>query len=115
MVQERRKLKRRHIMYYSRLFDRRTGAPLGYLGDLTPEGIMVISEHPIGVEQEFSLRMDLPEDIYDQPVLNFDAQSRWCQPDIDPRFYNTGFALTKISPADLAIISRIVEDFEVRK
>lgn len=113
-MKERRKLKRRHIMLYSRVFDRRTGAHLGYLENLTPEGIMIISDAPIREGITYLLRIDLPEDIYQKPVLNFIGVSRWCQPDVDPRFYNTGFSLVEISPADLEIISQVVKDFEVR-
>jgi hypothetical protein len=101
-------------MFYSRVFDRKTGTHLGYLGDLTPEGIMVISDESLAVGEPFGLRIDLPEDIYLKPVLTFEAESRWCKPDIDPNFYNIGFALTSISEADLAIISQVVEDFEVQ-
>lgn len=42
-MEERRKLQRRHIMFYSRVFDRKTGGLLGYLGNITPGGAMVIS------------------------------------------------------------------------
>ena len=112
-MEERRKLKRRHIMFYSRVFDRKTGKQLGYLGNLTPEGIMIISEEPIDVDQHISLRIDLPEAVYLQSVLLFEACSRWCTPDVDPRFYNTGFELTSILPADLILIGQIVKDFEV--
>ena len=43
-MQERRKFKRRFIMYYTRIFDRTTGAVLGYLVDLSANGAMVVSE-----------------------------------------------------------------------
>ena len=114
-MEERRKLKRRHIMFYSRVFDRKTGKQLGYLGNLTPEGVMIISEEPIEINQPISLRIDLPEAVYHQPVLNFNAQSRWCTSDVDPRFYNTGLELTSILPTDLDLIIQIVKDFEVDK
>ena len=41
-MSERRKLNRRHIMFYSRVFDRKTGKFLGYLGNMTVGGAMVI-------------------------------------------------------------------------
>jgi hypothetical protein len=112
-MQERRKFKRRHIMLYARVFDRKTGKHLGYLGNLTVEGIMVISDEPIAVGFGFSLRIDLPEDVYNQPILSIEAQSRWCEPDIDPRFFNTGFALLEINPQDRALVEKIVKDFQV--
>jgi hypothetical protein len=114
-MEERRSLKRRHIMFYSRVFDRTTGKHLGYLGNMTTEGLMIISDEPIETNTSFLLRIDLPEDIYDKVVLNFEALSLWCKPDVDPNFYNTGFELSKIHLDDLRLIERLIEDYEVRE
>ena len=113
-MDERRRLHRRHILFYSRVFDRKTGLFLGYLGNLNQGGLMIISEESIDVEQVFLLRIDLPEDIYPQPVLNFEAQSVWCLRDVDPHFYNTGFKFLDISEPSQKIISQIVEDYGFR-
>ena len=113
-MDERRKLKRRHIMFYSRVFDRQTGQMLGYLGNLTGEGVMLISETPLEVDVEYLLRLDLPEDIYKKPILNLRSKSVWCQPDIDPNFFTTGFQLMDVSEEDLNIIDQIVDDYGFR-
>ena len=114
MSDERRELKRQHIMFYSRVFNRRTGEFIGYLGNMTPKGLMIISDQPIQTEENFSLRIDLPEDIYDRPVLAFEAKSVWCQPDIDPNFYNTGFHLLTVPEDEIALIGQIVDDYGFR-
>jgi len=110
-MDERRILKRQHIMFYSRVFDRQTGAFIGYLGNLTESGAMIISEEALETEKTINLRIDLPEDIYGRPVLNLTARSVWCQPDIDPNFYNIGFALEVIPDEDLELIMQIIEDY----
>ena len=112
---EQRKLNRRHIMFYSRVFDRKTGEFLGYIGNMTIGGAMVISDKPLEIDKVFSLRIDLPEDMYKKPVLNLEARSIWCQPDVDPTFYNTGFQLLNLTPDDAAIIGRIIDDFDLRE
>ena len=111
---ERRKLPRRHILFYSRVFDRQTGVFLGYLGDMHEEGMMLISENPLNVDQVFRLRIDLPDDAYSQPVLNFDARSVWCKKDIDPNFYNTGFQFLDVSDEARQIISQVIDDYGFR-
>jgi hypothetical protein len=111
MMDERRKLKRQHIMFYSRVFDRQNGAFLGYLGNLTPDGAMIISESEMEVQQEFQLRIDLPEDIYDKSILNLSALSAWCKRDIDPNFFNVGFSIQDVSTQDIAIIKQIIDDY----
>ena len=114
-MKEQRKLKRRHIMFYSRVFNRKTGKLIGYLGDINAKGIMIISEYPLEVDIDHLLRMDLPADIYSQAVLNLQARSVWCQPDIDTNFYNTGFQLSDIPKDDIAIIGQIFDDYGFRE
>lgn len=111
---EKRNMERRHIMFYSRVFDRKTGKMLGYLGNITTKGMMIISEEPIPKLVEFKLRMDLPDDLYQKPVLFFKASSLWCEPDIDPNFYNTGFKLRDVPRSEQEIIEKIQLDFEMR-
>jgi len=111
---EYRKLERRHIMFYSRVFNRKTGEILGYLGNITPEGAMVISENPLETDALYSLAMSIPEDLYGKSTLTFEAQSVWCKPDIDPNFYNTGFRLLDLAEDDIAIVNQIIEDYGFR-
>ncbi len=110
-MEERRKLRRQHIMFYSRVFDRQTGTFMGYLGNLTETGAMIISEEALETEKVYDLRIDLPEDIYGQPILNLTVRSVWCQRDIDPNFYNIGFAMQDISEEDGELITQIIEDY----
>ena len=63
------------MLFYSRVFDRKTGIFLGYLGNMNEGGLMIISEDPIEVGLVYLLRIDLPEDIYSKSVLNFEAKS----------------------------------------
>jgi len=113
-MEERRRLDRRHIMFYSRVFDRKTGQLLGYLGNITGEGVMLISELPIDVQNIYLLRLDLPDDMYSKPILNLKAKSVWCKPDIDPNFYTTGFQLLEANDEDLEIIEQIIDDYGFR-
>ena len=112
---ERRRLSRRHILFYSRVFDRKTGVFLGYLGNLNEGGLMIISETPIEVNLVHLLRIDLPEDIFSKSMLNFEAKSVWCQLDVDPNFYNTGFQFDKITDENKDIITKIIDEYGFRE
>jgi hypothetical protein len=81
---------------------------------MNEDGLMIISEDPIDINQDFLLRIDLPEDIYSMSVLNFDARSVWCKLDVDPNFYNTGFQLDNVSDESKDIIVQIIEDYGFR-
>jgi hypothetical protein len=114
MGAERRKFKRRYLMYYSRVYNRQTGEVIGYMVDLTPEGAMIISEEPIEVGKDFRLRIDMPEEISDKASLDFEATSVWCKPDIDPHFYGTGFRILNLLEQDINLIERMIQEYGFR-
>ena len=87
---------------------------MGYLGNLNEGGLMIISETPIEVDLEYLLRIELPEDIFSKSVLNFEAKSVWCQLDVDPNFYNTGFQFAEIPEESKDIIAKIIDEYGFR-
>jgi hypothetical protein len=111
---ERRKTKRKYMMFYTRIFDAATRDLLGNLVDITAEGIMLISETPLPTERVFRLKLELAGEVGDKPYLEFEAKSLWSQQDIDPHFYNTGFQLLNVPPENVAIIEQIVEMYGFR-
>lgn len=112
-MKEKRKIKRRYLLYYMRVYDE-TRQQIGNLVDLTPKGAMLVSEHPLPIKTNFHLKLELSEDVADKPYLEFNARSLWCQPDIEPHFYNTGFRILDLSPEDVKIVNRIIEVYGFR-
>ena len=60
-MEERRKQPRKDLMSYSQVFDVHGGYLIGYLGDLTASGAMVISDAPIPPQRELIIKNQLPE------------------------------------------------------
>lgn len=108
-MEERRKLKRRHIIYYLLVFDQDTQSMLGHLVDITPHGMMVISEQPQEVGRLYNLRLLLPYQIAGKREVIFQAHSKWCQKDLNPDFYDTGFQLLNVSDEDIRTIDWLIE------
>jgi len=113
-VLEKRKLKRRHLIYYLRVFDRNTGDLIGHLVDITPDGILLISEHYVETNQIFQLKMVLPAEILGMEQLHFDAKSIRCQKDTNPDFYNIGFQLQKVARNHFFVIEQLIDDLGFR-
>lgn len=112
---ERRRIARKYMMYYTRVFKMPAGELVGHLVDITPAGAMLISEKQIAVNQIFNLKLEISADISDQAFILFKAKSVWCDKDIDPRFYNTGFELLDVPKENLVIIDRIIETYGFRE
>jgi hypothetical protein len=115
-MKERRKLERKYLAIYSRVFDRVSGRVLGYLADLSQKGAMIISDDPMPENASISLRFDLPDPpLFSTDHLNIEARLAWCRPDIDPAFYNIGFEFLTVSEAESHIIEEMVEAYEFHR
>ena len=115
-MDERRRIPRKYLMVYSRVFDRETGKILGYLSDLNLVGAMIISDDPMVEGTTVALRLDLPDPpLFSADHLNLNARVAWCQPDIDPAFYNVGFQFGTVTLEQSKIIEDMVETYEFRR
>jgi hypothetical protein len=115
-MDERRRLDRKYLIVYSRVFERNLGRMLGYLGDLSLSGAMIISEHPQTVNSVLPLRFDLPDiQLFKAGQLDIAARVAHCEPDINPAFYNIGFEFLDVSAEKKAIIERMMDAYEFRR
>ena len=109
---ERRKRARRKFSYYMRVLSESTGELVGHLADISPGGFKLECQKPIPAEADFTLRIELTEDIADKQFMIFAARSKWCRPDpIDPTAYNVGFQIVRMVPGDLEIFTRMFEKY----
>jgi len=110
---------RKDYFYYTQLINNETNEVVGHLSDISTGGFKLDSQHPLPLEKNFQFCMNLTNDVSDKPFIIFTACSKWCKVDpFDPYVYNTGFKLIEISPANLVIISLMMEkhgrDYEKR-
>ena len=115
-MDERRKLDRKYLIVYSRVFERNLGKMLGYLGDLSPSGAMIISEQPQTINSVLPLRFDLPDlHLFKTGQLDIAARVAHCDPDINPAFYNIGFEFLDVTPEEKAVIEKMMDAYEFRR
>lgn len=115
-MKERRKQQRKNLVAYTQVHDLYSGDLLGYLGDLTLLGAMIISEKPMPANLEITLGFEMPE-IPNIKVTRISIAARiaWCEKDLSPQFYNVGFEFKEVSPEQKAIIEAIIENYEFRR
>ena len=112
---EQRKVPRRHLVFYLRVFDGMSTRVLGHLADISSNGIMLVCEAPVQENEEFRLRMRLPREIAGRSEIVLDAACRWCRPDSNPEFYIAGFQVVGMENEFKELIARLVEDFSVEE
>jgi len=115
-MDERRKLDRKYLIVYSRVFERNLGKMLGYLGDLSLSGAMIISEQAQTVNSVLPLRFDLPDmQLFSTGQLDISARVAHCEPDINPAFYNIGFQFLEVSAEQKVVIEKMMDAYEFRR
>ena len=113
-MNERRRTKRRYLLYYGRIYDETARKLLGYLVDITENGLMLLSDEPFPVGETGRFKLEVTDDIGEHPFINFKAKSIWCEPDLDPSHFDTGFEIEEIKPSDKELISAIVAKYGFR-
>ena len=111
---DRRKTKRRYLLYYGRMYDETMQKQLGYLVDITEHGFMLLSDEQMPIGETMKLKLELTIDLAKGPFMIFTAKSLWSEPDIDPNRYNNGFEIVDIKPEDIKVIHEIVENYGFR-
>ncbi len=114
-MQERRQYKREILALYLHVFNTDSGKVLGYLGDVSTRGLMLISEERIETGQELPLGIRLEKLEADLLYENGEAehircrgQSRW-NSTLKLDLYGTGFMFLDISEQASAAIQKLVK------
>ena len=114
-MEEKRRLKRWHLVYYLRAFDEETSSLLGHVVDINTEGLKLVSEWPLPVPKVFRVWMEVPRDSGESRRVSLQVRSLWSQRDENPRFYNTGFELIASSSPTTERIAELIDAFKVER
>jgi hypothetical protein len=113
--EDKRKILRRHLVFYLRVFDGMSSRILGQLVNVSPRGVMLISDRPIQENQEYRLRMRLPHEIAGRSELTFEASCRWCTQDSNPDFFIAGFHMQMLPEDVEKDLQSLINDFSVEE
>ncbi|MCD6059843.1 MAG: sensory box protein/response regulator [Moraxellaceae bacterium] len=112
IAKKNRKQTRKRIGTVLRLFDRSNGKSMGRLGNISLEGLKLISREEIYTASRHPFSMVLPETLAGSNTLSFDAQCVWCRKSEDvPGEYHAGFRIIRISDNDLRILVQLIEKY----
>jgi hypothetical protein len=117
VAEDKRKLERKTLGMFSRVFDRKSGKLIGHLNDLTIQGGMIIGEQKILSNVTMQVRIEIPEDFEIEGVDHIDLLTKtvYCKPDIDPFYQNTGLEFLQLTDQDIQILEKIIKQYEFRR
>ncbi len=109
---EKRRIKRWYLVMYLRVYDQDTNELLGHIVDINKEGMRLVSDKPLPLNQTFRLWVDVPKEDTPRQRLELEAESLWTGRDINPDFYDTGLRVLSISTQALLQLQLLIEEFK---
>jgi hypothetical protein len=115
-MSERRKEPRRKLMAFTPVYDLHPRTLLGYLGDLTLRGALVVGDKLITINKETELEIQFPNDLPDIPRLRVEIPARiaWCRFEEGPQDYHIGVEFTDVSADLVDLIENILARYHFR-
>ncbi len=110
MYKERR-IERHQLPYFLKVFNGVNGRPIGFLGNVSENGLMLISHLPLMVGADFDLHLKIPSDEGPQQNIMLRANCLWCREDVTPQHFDAGFSLQWAPPEYGQLISALQQYF----
>ena len=93
-----RRIERHQLSYFLRVFNSVTDKPIGFLGNVSADGLMLVSQLPMMIGADFGLRLKIPASDGGMQVIDLQACCLWCHEDATPHHYDAGFSLQRAPP-----------------
>ncbi len=111
---ERRSRNRYQLQFNLELVDVRNGESLGYLVDISGEGLMLASERAYKVEGRYRMRIPLPIEYDGYEALEIEATAAWTKPAMNPAFHRTGFRELQLVSGPHGALDRLIGDYHLQ-
>ncbi|NWB92212.1 PilZ domain-containing protein [Pseudomonas agarici] len=106
-----RRIERHQLPYFLQVFNRFTDKPIGYLGNVSDEGLMLISQLPLLVKADFKLQLKLPGPDDTVQLIDLNGRCLWSHEEATPGYYDSGFALSEPPEAYHKLVSALQHYF----
>lgn len=113
---DRRKEPRKKLMAFTPVYDQAKGILLGYIRDLTLQGVLVIGEKELDANTHTTLVFELPGGLpgITATQLSVSARVARCEEDKSSQTYKIGFEFTDVEPGQTGILQALLERYHFR-
>jgi hypothetical protein len=115
-MSEQRMEERKKLMAFTPVFDLRQNSLLGYLGNLTLQGAMLVGHAAAEIDRKLTLAIEFHE-TSEIPAtrMTIPARVAWCKHEEDSPDYNTGVEFLELTEQNKKVISAILERYQFRQ
>jgi len=110
---DQRKTERVKAMIFTAVYELHGHILLGFLGDLTTKGAMVVGEKQVEIDRDITLSIEF-QGAMEVPGGRLDIPARVvrCDVDRDTAYYHTGIKFLELTEQDKEIIEMLVERYK---
>ena len=107
--------RRRKLMTFTPVHDVHTNTLLGYLGDLTLKGALMVSEKPVEAGRTLTMTIEFHETPDKSPAMHMIISARvaWCKLEEHRTYYNVGMEFLDMTKQNKQLVEKILEKYEI--
>lgn len=106
-----RRIERHQLPYFLQVFNRITDKPIGFLGNVSENGLMLISQLPMMINVDFELCLKVPTAQGEFQTIDLTATCLWSHEDVNPQHYDSGFRVQNASEEYRQLIDALLQYF----
>jgi len=117
LVQDQRTEPRKKILIFTPVYLDKPRTLLGYLGNLTVRGMLVVGEKSVETGKDVTLSIEFPPELPEmggKPFL-IAARVARCDQDDSPQYFNIGMEFPAVSSAQKMVLEAMMERYEFRR
>lgn len=115
LMEEKRKSERRKLVAFAPVYTSPQHLLLGYLGNLSADGVMVVGEKALELGTQITLEIEFPaKPEFPARRVIIPCRVIWCKPEAKTEYCNTGFEFQEISEQNKSILGVILERYQFR-
>ncbi|MFH2034880.1 MAG: PilZ domain-containing protein [Candidatus Zixiibacteriota bacterium] len=107
----KRKIDRKQATYYMTVLNKKTEEITGNIRDISPDGIKLVTSHPIKPGEVFKFGIALPDALTGEIPLTVEAKSVYCRKNTETDLYHTGFKLHNATDDQRKAIAESLDSF----
>jgi len=115
-MSNRRRESRRKLTVFTPVYERNPRLLLGYVGDITLKGMLIIGRTPIPVNKTTILEIDFPGELPNASGLKTTIPARvaWCRKDENLEYYDIGIEFTEVTAEQVELFQKTLERYHFR-
>lgn len=114
-MSERRKVERKRLVSFTPVYDLHKDELLGYLGDLTQQGAMLLGNKMIENDHRLILAIEFPKTpVTSAARILIPSRVAWCRKEENTAYFNTGFEFLVMTENSQDLIETVLDWFQFK-